>query len=151
MKLTTKGHYAVTAMLDLALYAELKPVSLAEIAERQSISVSYLEQLVAKLRQKGLLVSIRGPGGGYQLAQSRSDVSIAAILDAVEEPLDATRCHGQADCQDGHVCLTHNLWDELNRRLYDFLREVTLESLMQQTDKAGPKHKNYELLDLVSL
>eukprot|EP01026_Neomeris_dumetosa_P058059 TRINITY_DN53810_c0_g1_i2.p2 TRINITY_DN53810_c0_g1~~TRINITY_DN53810_c0_g1_i2.p2 ORF type:complete len:114 (+),score=8.22 TRINITY_DN53810_c0_g1_i2:74-415(+) len=113
MRLTTKGRYAVTAMLDLALHATSGPVSLADISKRQEISLSYLEQLFAKLRQNALVRSVRGPGGGYKLNRDASEVFVAEIIDAVNESIDATSCGGTGDCQQGEVCLTHYLWADL--------------------------------------
>ena len=109
MRLTTKGRYAVTAMLDVALHAQEKPVSLAEISDRQSISLSYLEQLFSRLRQAGLVSSVRGPGGGYKLVDSRAMIYVAEIIDAVNESVDTTNCQGKGDCQGGSICLTHYL------------------------------------------
>ncbi|WP_369602449.1 Fe-S cluster assembly transcriptional regulator IscR [Hahella sp. SMD15-11] len=134
MKLTTKGRYAVTAMLDLALHAQQKPVNLADIAERQGISLSYLEQLFARLKRASLVVSVRGPGGGYQLARDRSGISVAEIVEAVDENLDTTRCGKKGDCQDGQTCLTHHLWCELSDRIYGFLSGITLQDLIQNRD-----------------
>lgn len=134
MRLTTRGRYAVTAMLDLALHDRGAPVALADIAERQDISLAYLEQLFARLRRAGLVASVRGPGGGYRLALLEQDISVAAIIAAVEESLDATRCGGSGDCQSGARCLTHELWTDLSQHLDDFLGAVTLASL---TARAG--------------
>ena len=120
MRLTTKGRYAVTAMLDLALNAREAPVSLADISERQGISLSYLEQLFAKLRRNGLVSSVRGPGGGYQLAHAATDIQIVQVIDAVDESVDATRCKGKGNCQGGETCLTHYLWCELSEQIHDF-------------------------------
>lgn len=134
MRLTTRGRYAVTAMLDLALHDQGAPVALADIAERQDISLAYLEQLFARLRRAGLVTSVRGPGGGYRLALLEADLSVAAIIAAVEESLDATRCGGSGDCQGGERCLTHELWTDLSRHLDAFLGDVTLATL---TARAG--------------
>lgn len=130
MRLTTKGRYAVTAMLDLALNAISHPVSLADIAERQGISISYLEQLFAKLRRNHLVVSVRGPGGGYQLSSKPDGISCAAIISAVDESVDATRCRGLGDCQDGETCLSHYLWCDLSDQLHQFLSNITLGDLV---------------------
>lgn len=142
MRLTTKGRYAVTAMLDIALaealaqtgspVAERLPVSLSDIAERQNISLSYLEQLFGRLKRAGLVTSIRGPGGGYRLVDQANPLSVADIITAVGEGIDATRCGGAGDCQDGHICLTHNLWADLSSRIDGFLREITLDELVAQ-------------------
>ncbi|MCF6355657.1 MAG: Fe-S cluster assembly transcriptional regulator IscR [Candidatus Polarisedimenticolaceae bacterium] len=130
MRLTTKGRYAVTAMLDLALHHEKGPITLADIAERQGISLSYLEQLFSRMRKKGLVYSVRGPGGGYSPARTTDKISIAEIITAVDENVDTTRCNGAHNCQNNEVCLTHNLWEDLSNRIYDYLEEVSLQSLM---------------------
>ena len=130
MRLTTKGRYAVTAMLDLALHAQKGPVSLGDISDRQSISVSYLEQLFAKLRKSGLVSSVRGPGGGYQLAHLVGEIFVADIIDAVDESVDATRCGGQGDCQQGVTCLTHELWSDLSDQIHHFLANISLQELL---------------------
>lgn len=130
MRLTTKGRYAVTAMLDLALRADGGPVSLAEISQRQGISLSYLEQLFAKLRSNGLVSSVRGPGGGYRLSRDGTLISVAQIVDAVNESVDATNCGGEGDCHQGEKCLTHDLWCELSDKIHEFLTGITLSSLV---------------------
>ena len=132
MKLTSKGRYAVTAMLDLALHADKGPVTLAGISERQGISLSYLEQLFTRLRKHGLVSSTRGPGGGYSLSRSAHEIAVADVVTAVDESVDATRCGGRGDCQDGHRCLTHDLWTELSNQIYAFLNEITLGQLVDQ-------------------
>ena len=132
MKLTTKGRYAVTAMLDLALHDNKGPVNLADIAKRQDISLSYLEQLFAKLRRNGLVESARGPGGGYRLNKPAADISVAEVINAVDEPVDATRCAGQQNCQGELRCLTHDLWTDLNNQISGFLNSVTLGELVQR-------------------
>lgn len=134
MRLTTKGRYAVTAMLDLALHSESGPVSLADISARQGISLSYLEQLFSKLRRESLVVSVRGPGGGYRLAQDLASVSVAAVVDAVNESLDATKCHGAGDCQDGQICITHHLWQDLSSQIHEFLSGISLADLVSRRD-----------------
>ena len=134
MKLTTKGRYAVTAMLDLALHMGDEPVSLAEISERQDISLSYLEQLFAKLRKAGLVVSMRGPGGGYQLSADPTEIAIADIVSAVDEHVDATRCGGMGDCQQNNRCLTHDLWMDLSKQIRDFLSDITLADMTAKMD-----------------
>jgi Rrf2 family transcriptional regulator, iron-sulfur cluster assembly transcription factor len=134
MRLTTKGRYAVTAMLDLALHAENGPVSLADISERQGISISYLEQLFAKLRRRELVVSVRGPGGGYQLGAEAQAISVASVIDAVDESVDATRCGGQGDCHEGEVCLTHHLWTDLSSRIHQFLSGITIGDLVARRE-----------------
>lgn len=134
MRLTTKGRYAVTAMLDLAINAEHTPVSLADISERQDISLSYLEQLFAKLRRYELVQSIRGPGGGYQLARAMQDIAIAEVIDAVDETVDATRCQGTNGCHSGDVCLTHYLWYGLSQQIHEFLTNITLADLVNKRE-----------------
>lgn len=129
MRLTTKGRYAVTAMLDLAMHAESGPISLADISRRQEISLSYLEQLFARLRRAGLVGSVRGPGGGYLLAMAPESITVARVIQAVNESVDSTRCGGLSDCQQGDTCLTHHLWCELSEHIQDFLERVTLGEL----------------------
>ena len=129
MRLTTKGRYAVTAMLDLAMNAESGPISLADISRRQEISLSYLEQLFARLRRDGLVDSVRGPGGGYLLAMAPAEITVARVIQAVNESVDSTRCGGLSDCQQGDTCLTHHLWCELSEHIQGFLERVTLEQL----------------------
>jgi Rrf2 family transcriptional regulator, iron-sulfur cluster assembly transcription factor len=129
MRLTTRGRFAVTAMLDIATHQTGEPVTLSEISERQSISLSYLEQLFGRLRRRGLVASVRGPGGGYRLAHAASDITVADIVFAVDETLDATECGGRANCQDGQRCSTHGLWTALNQCVENFLRSITLEQL----------------------
>lgn len=132
MRLTTKGRFAVTAMVDLAMNSQAGPVTLASISERQKISLSYLEQLFGRLRRQELVTSARGPGGGYSLARSASEISVANIVRAVDEILDATQCHGHQDCCNQHCCMTHDLWDSLNRRMYEYLDSVSLQSLVDR-------------------
>src|SRR3990172_9324874 len=132
MKLTTKGRYAVTAMLDLALHYDKGSVTLAEIARRQGISLSYLEQLFAKLRRCGLVESVRGPGGGYNLAKVPAEISVAQIVLAINENIDATRCGGERNCQGDEPCLTHQLWEDLSGQIYNFLNGITLGELVQR-------------------
>src|SRR5205823_8351473 len=135
MRLTTKGRFAVTAMIDVAMHNSEGPVTLAGVAERQKISLSYLEQLFGKLRRAGLVDSVRGPGGGYNLARASEGVSVADIITAVDEPIDATQCGGLENCQDDKRCMTHELWANLNAHIFSFLRSVTLEQLVRQQDK----------------
>ncbi|MGP1677860.1 MAG: Fe-S cluster assembly transcriptional regulator IscR [Burkholderiales bacterium] len=138
MRLTTKGRFAVTAMLDLALRHQQGPVTLAGIGARQGISLSYLEQLFGKLRRHALVASVRGPGGGYRLARPTEKVSVADIILAVDEPLDATQCGGLENCQEDQRCMTHNLWATLNEKLHDYLNSVTLQDLVnEQLAKGG--------------
>lgn len=137
MRLTTKGRYAVTAMLDLALNANNGPVSLADISKRQHISLSYLEQLFAKLRQNKLVCSVRGPGGGYRLGVEANNIFVAEIIDAVNESIDATHCAGKGDCQQGEVCLTHYLWSDLSTQIHNFLSGISLASLVARQEVAA--------------
>lgn len=130
MRLTTRGRYAVTAMLDLAINSQESPVTLTEIAARQVISLSYLEQLFACLRKASLVQGVRGPGGGYQLKQLPEKISVARIIEAVNEPLDSTKCGGEANCQNESECLTHDLWMGLGEHMYDYLSRVTLSDLL---------------------
>jgi Rrf2 family iron-sulfur cluster assembly transcriptional regulator len=130
MKLTTKGRYAVTAMLDLALRYDKGAVTLADIAKRQGISLSYLEQLFAKLRRSGLVDSVRGPGGGYTLAMEPAKISVAEIIVAINENIDATRCGGEKNCHGDETCLTHQLWEDLSTRIHEFLNGITLGDLV---------------------
>ncbi len=130
MRLTSKGRYAVTAMLDVALHSQQNPVPLADISERQGISLSYLEQLFSKLRKAGLVASVRGPGGGYRLGAEATTIAIGTVIAAVDESVDATKCNGKADCQGGTRCLTHTLWRDLSSRISDFLNNITLGELM---------------------
>lgn len=134
MRLTTKGRYAVTAILDLALHQGHGPITLAEIADRQGISLSYLEQLFAQLRRCKLVSSTRGPGGGYSLGRPAAMINIAEVITAVDESLDVRRCEGDGDCQDNTKCLTHDLWTDLTDQIYTFLSQITLETLMQRQD-----------------
>ena len=134
MRLTTKGRFAVTAMIDLTLHANNKPISLAEISGRQSISLSYLEQLFSKLRHSGLVSSVRGPGGGYRLAMPCEDIFVAQIINAVNESIDTTSCRGKGDCQGGEICLTHSLWQDLSVQIHQFLNGISLADLVAKRD-----------------
>lgn len=134
MKLTAKGRYAVTAMLDLAVHQGKGPISLADISQRQGISLSYLEQLFSKLRRHNLVASVRGPGGGYKLKGMPGDITVASIIDSVDENVDATRCAGRGDCQAGEVCLTHELWSELSAQIHRFLSDITLASIIDKRE-----------------
>jgi Rrf2 family iron-sulfur cluster assembly transcriptional regulator len=134
MRLTTKGRYAVTAMLDLALHEGKGPISLADISERQGISLSYLEQLFAKLRRNELVRSVRGPGGGYQLNREKSAIHVAEVIDAVNESVDATGCNRKGDCQGGDTCLTHHLWCDLSDQIHSFLSGISLADLVARKD-----------------
>lgn len=130
MRLTTKGRFAVTAMIDLALREHAGPVALAGISGRQSISLSYLEQLFGKLRRRALVESVRGPGGGYTLGRPAMDITVAEIIQAVDEPVDATQCQGKENCLDDRRCLTHDLWSRLNQRMVEYLDSVSLDDLI---------------------
>jgi Rrf2 family iron-sulfur cluster assembly transcriptional regulator len=130
MRLTTKGRFAVTAMADLAMRHSRGPVTLAAISERQHISLSYLEQLFGKLRRHNLVTSVRGPGGGYNLARPAAELSVAEIVSAVDEPLDATQCGGKENCLDDRRCMTHDLWATLNEKIHDYLSSVSLGDLV---------------------
>ena len=130
MKLTSKGRYAVTAMLDVALHAQEGPVPLADISERQGISLSYLEQLFSRLRKAGLVASVRGPGGGYRLGLKPDEIAVGMVISAVDESVDATKCHGKEGCQGGTRCLTHTLWRDLSSRISSFLDGISLGELM---------------------
>ena len=132
MKLTTKGRYAVTAMLDLALHFGDGPITLADIAQRQGISLSYLEQLFSRLRKKSLVASVRGPGGGYSLGREASSIYVGEVIIAVDENLDTTRCHGAHNCQNNHRCLTHDLWTDLSNQIYNYLNRISLQELMDR-------------------
>ncbi len=132
MRLTTKGRFAVTAMLDLALRQAGGPVTLAGISERQHISLSYLEQLFGKLRRRELVESVRGPGGGYCLARPAAKINVAEIIQAVDEPIDATQCGGKENCRDEGRCMTHDLWSDLSSTIYDYLSGVTLGDLIEK-------------------
>ncbi len=137
MRLTTKGRFAVTAMIDVALYGTGGPVTLAAVSERQKISLSYLEQLFGKLRRSGLVESVRGPGGGYNLARPAADVSVADIITAVDEPMDNTQCGGKENCKGGEKrCMTHELWESLNAHIFSYLRSVSLAQLVKQNQKS---------------
>jgi Rrf2 family iron-sulfur cluster assembly transcriptional regulator len=132
MRLSTKGRYAVTAMMDLAIHDKLGPVTLADISQCQGISLSYLEQLFAKLRKKGLVEGVRGPGGGYRLARPSHAITVADIVSAVDEKVDTTRCFGQANCQEGGQCLTHELWTDLSKQIFTFLEGITLSQFVER-------------------
>jgi len=134
MRLSTKGRYGVTAMMDLAIHDNAGPVTLADISQCQGISLSYLEQLFSRLRKGGLVEGVRGPGGGYRLSRPAKDISIAEIITAVDEKVDMTNCDQKGDCQDGEKCLTHELWAELSQRLYSFLEGI---NLAQFVDRPG--------------
>ena len=132
MRLTTKGRYAVTAMLDLAIHHGSGPITLADIAQRQGISLSYLEQLFSRLRKRSLVSSVRGPGGGYTLGREADSIFVAQVIAAVDENVDTTRCGGAHNCQDNQQCLTHDLWQDLSTRIFDYLNKISLQDLMNR-------------------
>ncbi len=132
MRLTAKGRYAVTAMLDVALHSQQNPVPLADISERQGISLSYLEQLFSRLRKNGLVDSARGPGGGYRLSRAASEINVADVITAVDEKVDAMRCEGKGNCQGDGPCLTHDLWCDLSEQIYSFLKGIDLGQLVER-------------------
>lgn len=132
MRLTTKGRYAVTAMLDLAFHSQVNPVTLTDIATRQTISLSYLEQLFARLRLAGMVVGVRGPGGGYKLRKNANEINIADIITAVDEPIDSTKCGGEGNCQNEKACLTHDLWMGLSDQIRSYLSGITLGDLLER-------------------
>lgn len=145
MKLTTRGRYAVTAMLDLALNGNQGPISLAAISHRQDISLSYLEQLFAKLRKNDLVASVRGPGGGYRLSRAREKINVADIISAVNESTDSTSCQGKGDCQKGEPCLTHQLWDDLSEQIHTFLSGISLATLTEQREVKAVSERQIRL------
>ena len=132
MRISTKGRYSVTAMLDLAIHDKAGPVTLADISQCQGISLSYLEQLFAKLRKAKLVKGVRGPGGGYRLARPASEINIAEIICSVDENVDITNCNGEGNCNDGEKCLTHDLWTNLSRKLHEFLSGITLAQFVER-------------------
>ncbi|WJW76330.1 Rrf2 family transcriptional regulator [Thiohalobacter sp. IOR34] len=147
MRLSTKGRYAVTAMIDLAIHDQERPVTLAEISNCQGISLSYLEQLFAKLRRSGLVKGMRGPGGGYRLAKPSSEISIAAIILAVDERMDSTLCNGREDCQNGERCLTHELWSRLSDQIFEYLDSINLATFLElAAERDTPESQPREVL-----
>jgi Rrf2 family iron-sulfur cluster assembly transcriptional regulator len=132
MRLTTKGRYAVTAMLDLAIHYQEGPITLADISKRQGISLSYLEQLFSRLRKNGLVDSARGPGGGYRLSRAASEINVADVITAVDEKVDAMRCEGKGNCHENGPCLTHDLWCDLSDQIYSFLKSIDLGQLVER-------------------
>jgi Rrf2 family iron-sulfur cluster assembly transcriptional regulator len=133
MKLTTKGRYAVTAMLDLAINRDHGPITLSDISQRQGISLSYLEQLFSRLRKRGLVDSTRGPGGGYRLSRAAEAIAVAEVISAVDESVDATKCKGQKNCgDDSRACLTHQLWSDLSTQIHDFLGSISLAEVLKK-------------------
>lgn len=146
MRLTTKGRFAVTALLDVALTAGEAPVSLSAVSERQEISLSYLEQLFGKLRRHGLVNSVRGPGGGYTLARPMSQITVADIVVAVDEPMDARQCEGKEDCKGGQKCMTHHLWMDLNHKMFNYLSSVSLADLVREQHQRNELHEQSQKL-----
>ena len=144
MRLTTKGRYAVTAMLDLAINYENGPITLSDISKRQSISLSYLEQLFSKLRKNGLVDSARGPGGGYRLSRSADEIAVGEVITAVDEKIDVTQCGGKGDCLDGGPCLTHELWCDLSKQIYDFLNGISLGQLVRNREQQENEENKVE-------
>lgn len=134
MRLTTKGRYAVTAMLDLAIHYKDGPITLADISQRQGISLSYLEQLFARLRKRGLVDSARGPGGGYRLSRQATAIAVGEVITAVDEKVDATRCGGHGNCQEDDRCLTHELWMDLSGQIFQFLQNISLGELVKRRE-----------------
>ena len=132
MRLTTKGRYAVTAMLDLAIHYKDGPITLSDISKRQGISLSYLEQLFSRLRKNGLVDSARGPGGGYRLSRAAAEINVADVITAVDEKVDAMRCEGKGNCQNDGPCLTHDLWCDLSNQIYSFLKGIDLGQLVER-------------------
>jgi Rrf2 family iron-sulfur cluster assembly transcriptional regulator len=141
MRLSTKGRYAVTAMLDLTLNGTDGPVTLADISENQGISLSYLEQLFSSLRRKNLVRGVRGPGGGYYLGRAADEISIADIICAVDEWVEFTRCKGKQNCLDGQRCMTHSLWDDLSQQIFIFLTDITLDDLVKRGEEREENRK----------
>jgi len=136
MILTTKARYAVTAMLDIAYHTDGKPISLPEIAVRQNISLSYLEQLFSRLKKNNLVESIKGPGGGYRLSKEADDIVISDVIQAVEENLETTACNGKSNCHNNQQCLSHNLWEDLGVEIKNFLSDVTLQQVIAKNNNS---------------
>lgn len=150
MRLTTKGRYAVTAMLDLSINARKEPVTLSDISKRQNISLSYLEQLFSKLRKRELVNSVRGPGGGYMLGRKDSEIDVAEIIDAVSESLDSTQCKGKGDCHGGEICLTHHLWEDLSAQIHKFLSNITLSDLVSKREIEQIARNQHERMNQIN-
>ncbi|MEQ1804314.1 MAG: Fe-S cluster assembly transcription factor [Burkholderiaceae bacterium] len=152
MRLTTKGRFAVTAMIDLALREHTGPVALAAISSRQQISLSYLEQLFGKLRRQQLVESTRGPGGGYSLGRKADEITVADIILAVDEPLDATGCAGKENCMgdDSGRCMTHDLWASLNEKMLEFLSSVSLRNLVNDQVARGVSIQEHPMKRAIS-
>lgn len=150
MRLSTKGRYAVTAMLYLAIHHEEGAVTLADISGSQGISLSYLEQLFARLRRNGLVEGIRGPGGGYRLSRAPDEISVADVIEAIGEGIDVTLCSGSEDCQDGERCLTHELWQQLGSRIHDFLEGITLAGFLQRKQVSAIVRRQQQGVDVAA-
>ena len=146
MHLTTKGKYAVTAVLDLALHESNDFIAISDLAERQSIPGPYLEQLFRYLRKADILISHRGPNGGYKLSRPRDEIKIGQIISAVEDRMDATQCLGEGNCSAGSKCLAHNLWTDLNHQVQSFLMDKSLEDVLKDSTEEGLNKKNKRLL-----
>lgn len=151
MRLTTKGRFAVAAMLDLAIHAGEGAVTLNSISERQNISLSYLEQLFSKMRRAKLVESVRGPGGGYVLAAPANHINIAQIIAAAEDKLDATQCSSKGNCHKGSPCLTHNLWANLNKTIDDYLSNITLQSIVNDLNQAKIESSPHHIVNLTHI
>ncbi|XSG83770.1 MAG: Fe-S cluster assembly transcriptional regulator IscR [Methylohalobius sp. ZOD2] len=151
MRLTTKGRYAVTAMLDLAYHSGQKPVTLTDIAKRQDISLSYLEQLFSKLRRAGMVTGVRGPGGGYQLSRSSDEINIADIITAVDESVDSTRCGGKGNCQNSQPCLTHELWMGLSEQIRTYLAGISLADLLSRRTIQSVANRQDQEIQMMAL
>ena len=152
MRLTTKGRYAVTAMLDLALNSQTNPVTLTDIAARQTISLSYLEQLFARLRRANMVKGVRGPGGGYTLSSDAKNINIAEIIAAVDEPIDVTKCGGEANCHNDKACLTHDLWMGLSAQIKEYLKSITLAELIEKNSSLqSSKAQGEEIVSIVEI
>lgn len=149
MRLTTKGRYAVTAMLDLAFHSQTRPVTLTDIATRQTISLSYLEQLFARLRKAGMVKGVRGPGGGYTLSRNAQDINVADIIEAVDEPVDSTKCGGKSNCHNEQPCLTHDLWMGLSEQIRDYLKQISLGQLLARDLVSEVAKRQGELVEQV--
>jgi len=149
VRLTTKGRYAVTAMLDLAFHSQARPVTLTDIATRQTISLSYLEQLFARLRKAGMVKGVRGPGGGYKLSRDAADINIADIIVAVDEQVDSTKCGGKGNCQNNQPCLTHDLWMGLSEQIREYLSGISLGSLLEKDEVSDVANRQDQALEKV--
>lgn len=145
MRLTAKGRYAVTAMLDLSVNYDLGSITLADISERQSISLSYLEQLFSKLRKHDLVSSARGPGGGYKLSRPAVDITVFDVICAVDERIDSTACKGKNDCRDGEMCLSHHLWCSLSTQIQSYLEGITLGQVLTDYQKSKTEDKKIHI------